>query len=731
MDPAVLLPVAMQHALGSLMITDVGGQILYVNPAFERCTGYAAADVLGKTPRILASGQHTRAFYRRMWATVTAGKPWKGEVVNRRKSGELYDAELVIAPVKDASGRITHYLGTHRDITREKHARTKLEDKVRELDLLNAELDDFVTRVSHGLREPLRLMSRASAGEVAELSRRLARRVQELARLARLGKDRRVFTRVELAALAGDAVRQLALVVRERRARVEVGRLPMALGNRVLVEEMLSVLLGEALAHGGKNPRVRLDADEGPDGQPGFVHLVVTDSGPTVPARDRERVFAPFFRWRGSDADGVGLALVRKVAERHGGRAWLDRAPGGGNRVHVLLPAADSPRARRGELTAASFHPLPVPAGAGGGSPLHALVVEPDPAAAERVSDALRDCAGGPATVEVVGDAAEAVARVGASSVDVVLVAPELADGDGLALVVSLVHDHPSVPVVVVAGDGDERLAVQAIQRGAEDYVTHDEVPQLLARAVTAVVERRRAAAELEQVKADAIGIVTHDLRNPVANVIGYVELLEDGKEPLTEHQRHVLSRVKENARFMLELIADILDTTRLDAGKLKLVSARHDMRELVREAVERNLFLATDKKIALETCLPAGALPLSVDRGKMLQVLNNLISNAVKYSQPGTRVQIGARALPNTVEVWVSDQGQGIAPGEVDKLFKKFSRTSTRATRGEKSTGLGLYIVSEVLRLHRGTIRVDTEPDKGSTFTFTLPAPGTQVPPA
>src|SRR5438132_757351 len=101
MDPAALLHAAMQHSLSSVVITDLGGHILYVNPAFERCTGYSAADALGKTPRLLSSGMHTRAFYKQMWSSLAAGKSWKGELVNRKKSGGLYDAELVIAPVKD------------------------------------------------------------------------------------------------------------------------------------------------------------------------------------------------------------------------------------------------------------------------------------------------------------------------------------------------------------------------------------------------------------------------------------------------------------------------------------------------------------------------------------------------------------------------------------------------------------------------------------------------------
>lgn len=127
-------------------------------------------------------------------------------------------------------------------------------------------------------------------------------------------------------------------------------------------------------------------------------------------------------------------------------------------------------------------------------------------------------------------------------------------------------------------------------------------------------------------------------------------------------------------------------------------------------------------ESITLLSDVPDVPLPITLDRGKMIQVFNNLISNAIKFSREGTTVRVGARQILGGIEAWVTDQGQGMQQAELPQLFHKFSRTSVRATRGEKSTGLGLYIVAEVLRLHHGTIRVDTEPGRGSTFTCTLP---------
>lgn len=746
-DPGHLLATAMQHALGSVVITDVSGRIVYVNPAFERVTGYTAAEVMGKCPSVLSSGMHTRAFYRQMWGTLARGEPWRGELINRRKSGELYDAELSIAPVRDASGAVTHFLGTHRELTAEKQARRLLEDKVRELDLLNRELDDFVSRVSSDLREPLRGIEAICAatarelghlsvdalaeraGQVGQLAGKLKKRVQGLERLSRVGKDRRVFTKVDLGQLLGEVQQELFFAARQRRVTLRIGELPAVMGNRLLVGEMLASLVSNAIRLAGEPPIVVIEEETGADVPPGFVRIAVRDNGAGVAERDRDRIFAPFYRGRGAAENGLGtgLALVRKVAERHGGRVWVDDALEGGAAFHVLLPAAGHRRTHGDETTAARFHTIAPPVesdDAPPSPPARVLLVEADPVAAELVADALRAGSDSAPKLETVRTAAEAISHALQGEFDVVLVDMDLPGGDGLALLGQLHHDHPALPLVAIAGDGDERLAVQAMQRGAVDYVTHDEVSALLSRAAAAVVERTRAARVLEQTKSDLVGIVTHDLKNPVANVVGYVDLLLDADQPLSDRQRNLLSRIKDNAMFMLELIADILDAARIDAGKLRLVPARGDLVDLVRDALSRSEFLAGDKGIALVGDLPDHPIMLTYDRGKIMQVLNNLISNALKYSATGTTVRVALGLVGETVEVSVIDQGQGIRPEEIAQLFKKFSRTSARATRGEKSTGLGLYIVNEMLKLHHGSIRVHSEPGKGSTFTFTLPLP-------
>jgi signal transduction histidine kinase len=264
----------------------------------------------------------------------------------------------------------------------------------------------------------------------------------------------------------------------------------------------------------------------------------------------------------------------------------------------------------------------------------------------------------------------------------------------------------------------DAELTIAPVCDGAGN-VTHF---LAMHRDITEEVERRKAARELERMRTDLIGIVSHDLRNPLANVIGYLELVERAKEPLSERQQKLLGRVRDNSTFMLELIGDILDSARLEEGGLRLVAEPHDLRDVVQDALDRSAFLADDKGIRLVAEVPDEPVLVPIDRGKVLQILNNLISNALKFSADGTVVRVTVRPGAADVAVAVADQGQGIDPAELPCLFKKFSRTSARATRGEKSTGLGLFIVSKMLELHGGTIRVESTRGVGSTFVFTLP---------
>jgi two-component system, sensor histidine kinase and response regulator len=172
---------------------------------------------------------------------------------------------------------------------------------------------------------------------------------------------------------------------------------------------------------------------------------------------------------------------------------------------------------------------------------------------------------------------------------------------------------------------------------------------------------------------------------------------------------------------YMRNLVDDLLDVARIEAGRLELNRERVDMRALVGRTVDVNRVIAAKKNITVD--IEQQAIPaLLVDASKLEQVLNNLIGNAIKFSPPGTSVPVRVAPAEAGVSIAVRDQGPGVAPEEVEQIFKPFSQASARSTAGEKGAGLGLAIARSIVHGHGGRIRVSAAPGGGAVFTVHLP---------
>ncbi len=258
------------------------------------------------------------------------------------------------------------------------------------------------------------------------------------------------------------------------------------------------------------------------------------------------------------------------------------------------------------------------------------------------------------------------------------------------------------------------------------DEALYEELTKLNNELVNLHRDMAKKNVELEKVneqKNRLLGMAAHDLRNPLGVIHTYAEFLEtEASAVLTAEQREFVTTIKESSDFMLRMVTDLLNVSAIEAGQLKLDRQPADLSRLIQRSVTLNGLLATKKDIALDFDSQAAFPTLSLDAGKIEQVLNNLISNAIKFSHRGTRVRILLTSNNQAVTVSVRDQGQGIPAEEFPKLFKPFSNLSVRPTAGEQSTGLGLAIVRRIVEGHGGRIWIDSEVDKGSTFTFTLP---------
>jgi signal transduction histidine kinase len=228
---------------------------------------------------------------------------------------------------------------------------------------------------------------------------------------------------------------------------------------------------------------------------------------------------------------------------------------------------------------------------------------------------------------------------------------------------------------------------------------------------------------KLNQLKNRFIGITAHDLRNPIGAIHGFSGALgREARDAGNAEHEEIFKAMHESTGFMLSLIEDLLTVVKIDSGEVKLNLEKADLSLEVASSLRLNKVFAENKEIRLDLD-QRGELPeIALDRMKIQQVMNNLISNAVKFSARGTAVTVTVARKESDALVSIKDQGPGIAAAELDALFKPFSRTSVVATGGEPSTGLGLSIVKKIIEEHHGTIWVQSEVGTGTAFSFTLP---------
>ena len=258
-----------------------------------------------------------------------------------------------------------------------------------------------------------------------------------------------------------------------------------------------------------------------------------------------------------------------------------------------------------------------------------------------------------------------------------------------------------------------DRERLLAIEQEARAYAEDAQ------RDLAAQNERLR---ELDRLKDEFIALVSHELRTPLTSIRGYTELLLDGEAgKLTGDQRQFLGVVERNAHRLLHLVGDLLFLAQVEAGKLVLDIGALDIGNVASESVETARPQAEAKGITLT--LATGPVPLIAgDRARIAQLLDNLVSNAIKFTPDAGRVDVRVRALKNRAVLEVRDSGMGIPASEQEFLFQRFFRTSTATEQAIQGTGLGLAISKAIVEAHSGRITVASEEGEGTTFRVTLP---------
>ncbi len=226
----------------------------------------------------------------------------------------------------------------------------------------------------------------------------------------------------------------------------------------------------------------------------------------------------------------------------------------------------------------------------------------------------------------------------------------------------------------------------------------------------------------LEAVRREFVANVSHELRTPLTSILASVETLLDDANVEPGDARRFLEIVRKHAQRMSDLIEDLTDLSLIETGAVSLDVAVLDAAEVVRGVVEHLAPLAAGRRVAIQLELPS-PLPLAADRRRLEQVLTNLIDNAVKFNRAGGRVVIRGRREGALTTLSVVDTGIGIPADSLEKIFHRFHQVSRDRSRELRGTGLGLAIVKHLMRLHGGSVRVDSELGAGSTFTLEFPA--------
>ena len=345
--------------------------------------------------------------------------------------------------------------------------------------------------------------------------------------------------------------------------------------------------------------------------------------------------------------------------------------------------------------------------------------------------------------VELAGDGEEALKKIKQENFDLVLTDLKMPKKDGLQLVADIAKSKPEILTVVMTGHGTIDSALEAMKQGASDYLLKPlNLEEIVVRLRKVLDERQRFvrlrdfAAQLERanqelkradgMKSEFVSVASHELRTPLATIKNAIQLVLRGKAgEINETQTNFLSMADKNINRLTNILNNLLDLSRIESGRIKIKSQELDLRGLVEFILSSFKPQAEGKSIHLDMEVVEGFSPVYGDRENIEQILTNLLGNAIKFTPEGGKVSVLVnpfREEGGMVAISVRDSGIGIPEDQLEKVFKKFYQVDGSLHRSVSGTGLGLAITKGLVEASDGTIWVESEIGKGSTFTFTLP---------
>jgi PAS domain S-box-containing protein len=623
---------AVEQSPSTVVITDKGGHIEYVNPKFTELTGYAREEVIGKNPRILKSGRQPAKFYQDLWHTITAGHEWRGEFCNRKKNGDLYWEQASISPVRTTSGEIMHYVAVKEDVTALRATQDELKtSEERSRALLESAGEGIFGTDAHG---NVTFINPAAL-------RMLGLKADDI-----MGQS--VHTRIHHS--------------HEDGSEYPIEQCPMW---KAYTEGFHCDVEDEVLWR--------------KDGTCFPVHYTSTPIRKNEALLGSVIVFSDISERREAQEEIRRVNFLSDIALEQTRCAYW----------HVDYSDPDyyyqSERAARilGE-------PLKPDGRYNLQHEWFDRLVEANPETAEKTAVRYQGAIDG--RYEDYESTYQYKRPV---------------DGE-----IIWVH---ALGKIVRNDDG----TIQNMYGVYQDITEQKQAEEDLRLA-------REAAEEANQAKSKFLANMSHELRTPMNAIIGYSEMLVEEAEDL-EQEEFVpdLKRIHGAGKHLLALINDILDLSKIEAGRMDLFLEKFDIEQILDEikSTVDTLVKKRNNKFVLDYTSPLGEM--YGDLTKVRQSLFNLISNAAKFTENGT-VTLSVERKTVEVQEWIEfrviDTGIGIAEDKLGILFDEFTQANGSTTRDYGGTGLGLAITKRFCQMMNGGISVKSQPGEGSVFTVRLP---------
>ncbi len=370
---------------------------------------------------------------------------------------------------------------------------------------------------------------------------------------------------------------------------------------------------------------------------------------------------------------------------------------------------------------------------------VRALLVEDDEDDYLITKDLFSDIYGGAHHLEWVREYEEAVEKLESDKYDICLMDYRLGEHNGLELLQEASARNVKIPIIFLTGQGDRSLDVEVMNAGAADYLVKGQLDSAkLERAIRYAIQQRRFEEErirrllegaartqaeiANRQKDEFLAMVSHELRGPLNSMLGWIHLLKGGKLKADDVQK-ALDTIERNCKLQVRIIEDLLDTTRILNGNLRLQISSVNFISIIEEALKAAYPMVEAKAITLNRTLDSSIERVAGDPERLHQVVSNLISNAIKFTPEGGRIDVRLEKQDEYAQLAVSDTGIGIAQHFLPSVFDRYKRADNQTSKRHSGLGLGLAIVRHIVEAHNGTVKVHSDGEGyGATFFVNIP---------